>query len=260
MNKYKYRLVEQLDTGEETPAGGSLREKNYLYISAKGGNDLDTILDLLKNPDPEFLKGVFVPYSESDKDVKLNIYGYPSIRANIKKNEQLLVSQTEKYGKPFYQYVEDELGKKFTKLKPNGFPDTNKDNNALVDEYTKLTKTKGKIKTGLKAEKTPDGESAKFFTDNLSMTEKTVNRILTNAGLVEDVDYVLERKKSVEEQTRKRVKETLNKLFEESIEMNPADELFYDVKELIRTRTRQMNDDNTYEFHEKLKKWTNSLI
>jgi hypothetical protein len=49
-------------------------------------------------------------------------------------------------------------------------------------------------------------------------------------------------------------------LFEENIEIAPADKLFYDVKELIRTRTRQMNDDDAYEFHEKLKKWTNSLI
>jgi hypothetical protein len=260
MNKYKYRLTEQSDAGEETPVSGNLREKNYLYISALGKYNLDDILDMLKNPDPKFLQGVYVPYSESDKEIKLNIYGNPNIRANIKKNEQLLASQTEKYGKPFYQYVEDELGKKFIKIKPNGFPDTNKDNNALVDEYTKLTKTKGKIKTGLKTEKTPDGESAKFLTDNLSITEKTVNRILNNAGLVEDVDYVLERKKSIEEQIKKRIKETINKLFEENIEIAPADKLFYDVKELIRTRTRQMNDNDAYEFHEKLKKWTNSLI
>jgi hypothetical protein len=44
------------------------------------------------------------------------------------------------------------------------------------------------------------------------------------------------------------------------IKENIVDDLFYDVLELIRKRTRQMNDDEAFEFHEKLKKWTNKLI
>ena len=41
---------------------------------------------------------------------------------------------------------------------------------------------------------------------------------------------------------------------------NKSNDLFDDVLNLIRTRTRKMNDDEVYEFHERLKKWTNSLL
>jgi hypothetical protein len=43
-------------------------------------------------------------------------------------------------------------------------------------------------------------------------------------------------------------------------ESENSDNLFMDVLELIRNRTRQMNDDDAFEFHEKLKTWVNKLI
>jgi hypothetical protein len=43
-------------------------------------------------------------------------------------------------------------------------------------------------------------------------------------------------------------------------ESENSDNLFMDVLELIRNRTRQMNDDDVFEFHEKLKTWVNKLI
>jgi len=47
---------------------------------------------------------------------------------------------------------------------------------------------------------------------------------------------------------------------ENTIAEGKASELFDDVLELIRKRTREMNDDDAYEFHEKLKTWMNKLI
>jgi len=47
---------------------------------------------------------------------------------------------------------------------------------------------------------------------------------------------------------------------ENTIVEGKASELFDDVLELIRKRTREMNDDDAYKFHEKLKTWTNKLI
>ena len=43
-------------------------------------------------------------------------------------------------------------------------------------------------------------------------------------------------------------------------ESKNSDNLFMDVLELIRNRTLQMNYDDVFEFHEKLKTWVNKLI
>jgi len=50
------------------------------------------------------------------------------------------------------------------------------------------------------------------------------------------------------------------KEYTEIITENKADKLYDDVLNLIQKRTRKMNDDEAYEFHEKLKKWCNKLI
>ena len=54
----------------------------------------------------------------------------------------------------------------------------------------------------------------------------------------------------------------IKKIIQEKLRLreNQSDGLFDEVIELIRNRTRQMSDDDAYNFHEKLKKWTNSLI
>lgn len=51
-----------------------------------------------------------------------------------------------------------------------------------------------------------------------------------------------------------------NLLKESKLNESQSDDLFDDVLELIRTRTRKMSDDETYKFHEKLKSWMNKLI
>jgi hypothetical protein len=47
---------------------------------------------------------------------------------------------------------------------------------------------------------------------------------------------------------------------ENTIVEGKAKELFDEVIELIRKRTREMNDEDAYKFHEELKAWTNKLI
>jgi hypothetical protein len=47
---------------------------------------------------------------------------------------------------------------------------------------------------------------------------------------------------------------------ENTIVEGKAKELFDEILELIRKRTREMNDDDAFEFHEKLKTWINKLI
>ena len=39
-----------------------------------------------------------------------------------------------------------------------------------------------------------------------------------------------------------------------------SDELFYKILEEIRMRSKDLNDDELYEFHRKLKDWCNKLI
>jgi hypothetical protein len=220
--KYKYKLVENEEStqgGEETTGGISFREKNDLVLSSKNDEyPLEVILDILKNPKKEYLKGVHVPYSENEKDIKLNIYGFPIIMANTAKNNRLKEEQISKYGKMFYQFVEENVGLKFKQLKKNGFPELNKDNNIVVDKYIDLTKEKGKVSSGIKWKDLEDEAAVKIITDNLSIAEKNIQTILSNAGLKNNIDYSLKRRALSEDLNR------LRNIIKEIIEENKINE------------------------------------
>ena len=210
---YKYRLVENIgdDSGDNKDRG-----TYNLILYAKNENyPLDAILDILDNPKDEYLKGAYAPSSESEKEIKLNVYGEKNVLANIDKNKELKNKQVEKYGKLFYKHIEDELGaagkpSKFERIlndpkKDNigkagsegfllGLPLMTKNNNDIIAQYTKLTKSKGKT-SGIKYKQLPDEPAVKILTPNMSITEKNINTILTNAGLKAGVDYSLTRVK-----------------------------------------------------------------
>jgi len=209
--KYKYRLIERRNDSPEDNTQSALREKNNLVLVPKGDYTLDQILNILKNPKPEYLKGVYVPFSEKEQDIKINIYGEKNIMANVDKNKKLKIDQKNKYGKLFYQYVEGEVSK--TKGKPVkferiitepvggfvlGLPLMTKNNNDIVADYIKLTKSSKKFNE-IKWEELPNEAAVKILTDNMSTTEKTINTILTNAGLKSGEDYSLRKEKVIDE-------------------------------------------------------------
>lgn len=226
---YKYKLVE--NTSDEVGDNKGLRGTYNLILSAKNENyPLDTILDILDNPKDEYLKGAYAPSSESEKEIKLNVYGEKNVLANIDKNKELKNKQVEKYGKLFYKHIEDELGaagnsSKFERIlndpkKDNigktgsegfllGLPLMTKNNNDILSQYIKLTKSKGKT-SGIKYKLLPDESAVKILTPNMSVTEKNINTILTNAGLNSGTDYTLNRVKD-EDLLREIIKEIITR-------------------------------------------------
>lgn len=205
--KYKYKLTER----NESDTQDALREKNNLILAPKGNYTLDQILDILKNPKPEYLKGVYVPFSENEKEIKLNVYGEKNILANVDKNKTLKANQKEKYGKLFYEYIQDVLATngqsvKFERIITDpvggfilGLPLMTKNNNDIITKYINLTKNKGKKSSGLKWEELPSEAAVRFLTDNMSITEKTIKTILSNAGLESGEDYSLRKEKTLNE-------------------------------------------------------------
>lgn len=205
--KYKYKLTER----NESDTQDALREKNNLTLTAKGNYNLKQILDILQNPKPEYLKGVYVPFSENEKEIKLNVYGEKNILANVDKNKTLKANQKEKYGKLFYEYIQDVLATngqsvKFERIITDpvggfilGLPLMTKNNNDIITKYINLTKNKGKKSSGLKWEELPGEAAVRFLTDNMSITEKTVKTILSNAGLESGEDYSLKKEKTINE-------------------------------------------------------------
>jgi hypothetical protein len=209
--KYKYRLTERQDESPESTTSSALREKNNLILAPKGNYTLDQILDILKNPKPEYLKGIHIPFSENEKDIRVNVYGEKNILANVDKNKQLKINQKTKYGKLFYKHIEDEISKakgkpvKFERIITEpvggfalGLPLMTKNNNDIIADYIKLTKS-SKKSSGLKWEELPNEAAVKVLTDNMSITEKTINTILSNAGLKSGEDYSLRKEKVISE-------------------------------------------------------------
>jgi hypothetical protein len=209
--KYKYQLIERRDESPEGTTSDTLREKNNLILAPKGNYTLDQILDILKNPKPEYLKGIYIPFSENEKEIKLNIYGEKNIKANVDKNKQLKINQKAKYGKLFYKHIEDEISKikgksvKFERIITEpvggfilGLPLMTKNNNDIITDYIKLTKN-SKKSSGLKWEELPNEAVVKILTDNMSMAEKTIDTILSNAGLKSGEDYSLRKEKVINE-------------------------------------------------------------
>lgn len=205
MNKYKYRLVEQGEDGEENGLK-SFTNKKDLVLTAIGDTSIDYIENTLNNPKKEALKGFYIA---RDKNFESNVFGLPDIKANLKKNPALLDTQKNdesnlyyNNGQPFYKKIEALTGMKFTGIKPSGFPTKNKDNVDIVNTYLS-----GKIKTGLRWEKIRNNTALKFFTDNKETTSNMINAILTNSGLESGKNYKLG--SEVVDENKKLVKEEI---------------------------------------------------
>lgn len=207
--KFKYKLVEQ-----ETDDAVNKRfaEKKDLILTAVGDTSIETIVNKLSNPDEKSLKGFYVPRS---KDIENDIFGLPSILANKKKNAQMMQTQIDTYGKPFYMQVEDLTGMKFKGFQTSKFPVKNIDNIAILKKYIKLTSdfASNKPKSTLRWDTIRNGNALKFFTDNKEITSNMINSILSNSGLTLGKDYELSIEKLDENKLKKLVKEEILKFY-----------------------------------------------
>jgi hypothetical protein len=195
MNKYKYKLLIK-ENEEET--GSGLRRERELTLTTKGEYNADKILNVLS--DPKYFEKTFVKKSGDKKEVELQIFGYPNIPANKKKNAELIAAQGDK---PFYQEVEEKTGKKFTALQSNGLPAKTKSNNEIVDSYIQ-----GSDKLDISPKKINDS-TIKFPLKN----ESDIKKVLSNAGLT-NKDYSLEKTEKLDEsKIRNIIKENIKKLF-----------------------------------------------
>jgi hypothetical protein len=227
--KYKYRLVEQEEIGDEENQGGREKKKYDLILTPLGSTAQDVVNALEKIDN----YGVYIP----------------NIRNNKAEVEKAVIDH---FGpnQPFIKKkLEKERGKPFppkTKLSIEAFIKTLSPKPNLlrwkIKDYTLLFPNAGN--------------------PSRKVTEKIIDTVMNNAGLDYDLESIESSDISEEKintHNRYTVKKETLKEFED-IEFSPANQLFDDVKELIKTRTRKMNDDDAFEFHEKLKKWANSLI
>ena len=225
MSKFKYKLREQEEDGEEKSGLKKPKAKTELLLTSDKYN-VDQLLDIINNP--ENLGGTFVSKSGGLADLELMVFGYPHIPANYKKNQELFDKEkeinvknpttgeieTKKVKKrDLYREIKNTVGGFDPKSPVDGkkigytflFPEKSKYNLELVKKYYAKTSGEKAVKSSLNPVKVDD-QTLKFELKDQS----TLIKILNNAKLDPNKDYNLTRQKSLEEYAI--LKEKLNKI------------------------------------------------
>lgn len=209
--KYKYRLVEQEEGGEEESGLKQLRAKSELILKSNKYT-ADELLDILN--DPKNLESVFIAKSEGLADLERRVFGdKPNRRSNYPINKEIY----KENGKELYRKIAQTVGgfdKGTPAVKKDSagnieffFPEKSKYNLDLIKSYYDKTSESGEksVKSKLTPEKV-DNNTLKFDAKDKSDLEK----ILKNSKLILGQDYTLEKQKSLDEY--KILKEQLNKI------------------------------------------------
>ena len=209
MSKYKYRLVEQEEGGEEESGLKQLKAKSELVLTSEKYN-ADQLLDIINNPDN--LEGVFVSKAGGLTDLEKQVFGdKPNLRANYQTNREIY----KQNGKDLYRKIAQEVGG-FQKGTPASkkdaegnveffFPEKSKYNLDLVKKYYAKISGEQAVKSSLNPTKVDD-RTLKFELKDRSVLDK----ILKNAKLVPTEDFNLEKRKSLEEYNV--LREKINKI------------------------------------------------
>ena len=209
MSKFKYRLREQEEGGEEESGLKKLKAKTELLLTSDKYN-VDQLLDIIN--DPANLGGTFVSKSGGLADLEKRVFGdQPNRRSNYQTNREIYKAN----GKDLYRKIAQEVGG-FAKGTPASkkdaagnieffFPERSKYNLELVKKYYAKTSGEKAVKSSLNPVKVDD-KTLKFEPKDQSILIK----ILNNAKLDPNKDYNLTRQKSLEEYAI--LKEKLNKI------------------------------------------------
>jgi hypothetical protein len=212
MSKYKYKLVEQEEGGDENGLK-SLKTKSELFLTGEEGTTADDLIKIIN--DPKNLEGVYTIESGGLKELKLKAFGdRPNIRATLKINTEIYKNN----GKSFYTEIETVTGEKFDKkgavIKKDTagntifiFPQKNAYNEKLVEKYFNLSSEDKKSKKSNLRPTKIDNITLKFPASD----EKDLKKILKKSGLPSG-KYSIKIEKDIEEN-----KNTLKKLVKEEI-------------------------------------------
>jgi hypothetical protein len=207
MNKFKYRLVENEETGEEESGLKTLKGKNELILTALGGKTADDLMAVLQNP--ENLKGTYVLKSEGLADLEKRVFGDP--KASYDSNEKIY----QENGMDLYRKIAKEVGgfkkgTEFTKPGKFRFPEKNKYNLDLIKKYLEKTQETGEKSVRTSLNPVPiDDISLKFQVGERKILEK----ILQNSKLESGKDYDIKVQKSKDIELREMIKKQISKLF-----------------------------------------------
>lgn len=198
MNKFKYKLIEQEEGGEEENGLKKLKAKTDLILTSDKYN-ADQLLGIINDPDN--LSGTFVSKDAGLADLEKRVFGdQPNRRSNYQTNREIY----KQNGKELYRKIAQEVGG-FAKGTPASkkdasgnieffFPERSKYNLELVKKYYAKTTGEKAVKSSLNPTKVDD-KILKFELKDQSILTK----ILNNAKLVPTEDYKLERQKSLDE-------------------------------------------------------------
>lgn len=198
MSKYKYRLVEQEEGGEEESGLKQFKAKSELILKSNKYT-ADELLDILN--DPKNLEGVFVSKASGLANLEKQVFGdQPNRRSNYAVNKEIY----KQNGKDLYRKIAQTVGG-FDKGTPAVkkdtagnieffFPEKSKYNLDLVKDYYTKTSGENAVRSTLTPEKVDD-KTLKFELKDKSTLEK----ILKNSKLILGQDYSLDKQKSLDE-------------------------------------------------------------
>jgi hypothetical protein len=202
MNKYKYRLVELEDSGEENNSKKP-KFQTELFLKALGKYTADKLLTIINTPSN--LKGTYVKYdSEKLTNLEKKVFG-PGGKSSNEAKKKMFNGEGEEsgelYGLKLLQDIIKNVGKfsgtpDFKNDENNNieffFPEKNTYNIDLVRNYfNKVNPQEKSIKSNLTPTKIDD-----MTIQFPPREEKFIEQILTNAGLSYKKDYTLEKIKS----------------------------------------------------------------